>query len=81
MEKEKRVKRVEDALGLIEEAQKLIQDIVWEGQEGQPDHFDKLQKVEKVMLCGCNHSLRLACLSLLEMKQAYNFCNFKETDE
>lgn len=81
MEKEKRVKRVEDALRLIEEAQKLIQDIVWEGQEGQADHFDKLQKVEKVMLCGCNHSLRVACTSLFDMKQAYNFCNFKEFEE
>ena len=78
MEKEKRVKRVEDALRLIEEAQKLIQDIVWEGQEGQADHFDKLQKVEKVMLCGCNHSLRLACITLTEMSNAYKFCNFKE---
>lgn len=31
--------------------QKLY-DIVWEKQEGQPDHFDKLSKTEQVVLIG-----------------------------
>jgi hypothetical protein len=81
MKKEERIKRVDDALHLIEEAQKLLKDIIWEGQEGQPDHFDKLQKLEQVMLCGSHHSLRVACMTLSEMANSYKFCNFKETDE
>lgn len=81
MKKEERIKCVDNALQLAVEAQKLLEDVVWEGQEGQPDHFDKLQKLEQVMLCGSHHSLRVACIALTEMSNAYKFCNFKETDE
>lgn len=81
MKKEKRVKRVERALQLVTKAKKLLDDIVWEGQGGQSDHFDKLQKLEQVMLCDSHHSLRVTCTSLNEMINAYKFCNFKETEE
>lgn len=81
MTKEERIKRVDCVAQLLGEAKKLLNDIVWEGQEGQPDHFDKLQKLEQVMLCSCDNSVRLACSTLTEMTNAYKFCNFKETDE
>lgn len=81
MTKEERIKRVDCVAQLLGEANSLLCGIIWERQEGQPDHFDKLQKLEQVMLCSCDNIVRLACNTLTEMVNAYKFCNFKETDE
>lgn len=81
MKKEERIKRVNCVAQLLGEARTILNHIVFEDQEGQPDHFDKLQKLEQVMLCSCDNSVRLACNTLTEMVNAYKFCNFKETDE
>lgn len=81
MKKEERIKRIDCVAQLLGEANSLLRDIIWERQEGQPDPFDKLQKEEKVLLCSCDSSVRLACSTLTDMTNAYKFCNFKETDE
>ena len=81
MTKEERIKRIDCVAQLLGEANSLLRGIIWERQEGQPDPFDKLQKEEKILLCSCDNSVRLACNTLTEMVNAYKFCNFKETDE
>lgn len=50
--------------GAAEAANKLkndIYDIVWESQEGQPEHFDTLPKAQRVALTGIlNDAVHLA---------------------
>lgn len=52
MTKEERELKVRKAGVLAREIKQLLNDVVWESQEGQKDHFDNLTKVEKVALVG-----------------------------
>lgn len=52
MTKQERESKVRRAGELAREIKKLLNDVVWEPQEGQRDHFDNLTKVEKVALVG-----------------------------
>lgn len=78
MTQKERADRVSKSLQLIVEAEKLLGDIVWKGQEGQSDHFDKLSKLEKVMLCSSHHSVKLAFTSLEGLYNAYKYNTFPE---
>lgn len=42
MKQEERADRIFRSLHLITEARKLIDGIVWEGEEGKSDNFEKL---------------------------------------
>ena len=76
MKKEERVGRIFRSLHLITQAEELLEGIVWESQEEQSDHFDKLQKTEQIMLCECHHSLKLAFTSLESLYNAYRYSTF-----
>lgn len=71
MKKEERAGYIYRALHLITQAEKLLDNIVWEEQKDQSDHFDNLQKNEQVMLCGCNYVLKSAFTSLEDLYNAY----------
>lgn len=62
MKKEERIRKIETAKFLIDQATKLLNDIVWEGQEGQKigEHFDTLQKSEHVAILGLFNDLKNA---------------------
>lgn len=53
MNKKERRERANKAYCLLSEANELLNDIIWERQEGQDDHFDKLTKLEQIRLAGC----------------------------
>lgn len=50
MNKQERESRAARAYELLLEAHNIVNDIVWERQEGQEDHFDKLSKLEQIQL-------------------------------
>ena len=50
MNKQERAERAARAYELLLEAHNIVNDIVWESQEGQEDHFDKLSKLEQIQL-------------------------------
>lgn len=50
MDKQEREARAARVYKLLSEAHTLINDIIWEAQEGQADHFDKLSKLEQITL-------------------------------
>lgn len=52
MTTEERNKIINDAAETAIKLKNSIYDIVWEGQEGQPEHFDTLKKSQKVALTG-----------------------------
>jgi len=53
MDKQEREARAARAYELLLEAHNIVNDIVWERQEGQEDHFDKLSKLEQINLIAC----------------------------
>lgn len=60
MTKEERNKIINDAAEAAIKLKDSIYDIVWESQEGQPEHFDTLLKAQKVALTGIlNDALHL----------------------
>ena len=57
---EERNKIINDATETAIKLKDSIYDIVWESQEGQPEHFDTLPKAQKVALTGIlNDALHL----------------------
>ncbi len=50
MDKQERANRAARAYELLLEAHNIVNDIIWEAQEGQADHFDKLSKLEQITL-------------------------------
>ena len=57
---EERNKIINDAAETAIKLKDSIYDIVWESQEGQPEHFDTLPKAQKVTLIGIlNDALHL----------------------
>ena len=53
-------KIINDAAEIAIKLKDSIYDIVWESQEGQPEHFDTLPKAQKVALIGIlNDALHL----------------------
>lgn len=46
-------KKLEEHIGMAQDIVDFLHDhVVWEGQEGQSDHFDRLTKAERVALVG-----------------------------
>ena len=57
---EERNKIINDAAEAAIKLKNSIYDIVWEGQEGQPEHFNTLSKAQKIALAGIlNDALHL----------------------
>lgn len=52
MTTEERNKIINDAADIVSKLKNSIYDIVWEHQEGQPEHFDMLPKAQRVALTG-----------------------------
>lgn len=50
MDKQEREARAAKVYELLLEAHNIVNDIIWEAQEGQADHFDKLSKLEQIQL-------------------------------
>lgn len=71
MKKEERAGYIYRALHLITQAEKLLDNIVWEGDEGKSDNFENLQKNEQLMLCICHNNLKSAFTSLEGLYNAY----------
>lgn len=60
MTTEERNKIINDAAESAIKLKESIYNIVWESQEGQPEHFDTLPKAQKVALTGIlNDALHL----------------------
>lgn len=53
MNKEERINRVNKVEELLLEAPELINGIIYESEEGQPDHFNKLTKLEQIKIVSC----------------------------
>lgn len=52
MTTEERNKIINDTAEAAIKLKNSIYDIVWESQEGQPEHFDTLPKAQKIALTG-----------------------------
>lgn len=52
MLKTERINKIKEAQTKASEIRLLLHDIVWESQEGQEEHFYKLNKAEKIALIG-----------------------------
>lgn len=50
MDKQEREARATKVYELLLEAHNIVNGIIWEAQEGQADHFDKLSKLEQITL-------------------------------
>ncbi len=50
MTKQQREAGANKAYNLLFEASEILNEIIWERQEGQPEHFDKLSKLEQIKL-------------------------------
>lgn len=50
MNKKEREYRANKVCQLLEEAAELLNGIVWESQEGQPDYIDKLTRLERIQI-------------------------------
>lgn len=60
MTAEERNKIINDAAETAIKLKESIYDIVWESQEGQPEHFDTLPKAQRIALAGIlNDALHL----------------------
>jgi len=68
MNKEERKDAAYKAYHLLLEAHELLNDIIWEHQEGQSEHFDKLSKLEKIKLIS-SHSHIKSSLQEIDMWQ------------
>ena len=66
---EERNKIINDAADIASKLKNSIYDIVWEGQEGQSEHFNTLPKAQRIALTGIlNDALHLT-QSLTSYKQ------------
>ena len=52
MTKQERINKIKEAQTKASEVKYLLNSIVWENQEGQAEHFDMLNKAEKIALIG-----------------------------
>lgn len=52
MKTEERNAKILEALEMANKIKYMLNNIVWENQEGQEDHFDNLPKAEQVALIG-----------------------------
>lgn len=52
MKKEVRIQKIEEVQAKVKEIKDILDSIVWEPQEGQEEHFDTLNKAEKIALIG-----------------------------
>lgn len=52
MTTEERNAKILEALKMANKIKYMLNNIVWENQEGQEDHFDNLPKAEQVALIG-----------------------------
>ena len=68
MNKEERKDAANKVYCLLLEAHELLNNIIWEHQEGQPEHFDKLSKLEKIKLIS-SHSHIKSSLQEIDMWQ------------
>lgn len=60
MTKEERIEKIKKAKKMAFEIKEIFNNIVWEKQEGQVEHFDKLSKAEQIALIGCfNDAVKL----------------------
>lgn len=50
MDKQEREASATKVYELLLEAHNIVNDIIWEAQEGQADHFDNLSKLEQITL-------------------------------
>ena len=50
MNKEERKEAANKAYNLLFEASEILNEIIWEHQEGQSEHFDNLSKLEQIKL-------------------------------
>ena len=57
MDKQEREARAAKVYELLLEAHNIVNDIIWEAQEGQADHFDKLSKLEQINLIACRSQI------------------------
>lgn len=71
MTRQEREERVKLALKFLSEADLLIKEIVWESQEGQPDHFDKLPKLEQVWFIGVKTTISHSVAGLQSLKSYF----------
>lgn len=78
MKQEERAGRIFRSLHLITEAEKLLNDIIWEDEKEQPDNYDKLQKLEQVMLGGCHYMLKSTFEALEELYKSYRYNTFNQ---
>lgn len=78
MKQEERADRIFRSLHLITEARKLIDGIVWEGEEGKSDNFEKLQQSEQLMFCICHNKLKSVFESLNGLYDIYRYNTFSE---
>lgn len=58
MNKEERKAAANKVYCLLLKAHELLNDIIWERQEGQPEHFDNLSKLEKIKLISSSSHIR-----------------------
>lgn len=49
---------------LLSELRDRYQNAIWEGQEGQPAHFDNQHKIVKMAMCDVRTGLNLAVMAL-----------------
>ena len=78
MKQEERADRIFRSLHLITEARKLIDGIVWEGEEGKSDNFEKLQTNKQLMFCICHNELKSVFKSLNGLYNACKNSTFSE---
>lgn len=76
MKQIERSNRIFRSLHLLTEAEKLLDDIIWDEEKEQSDHYDKLQKLEQVMLGGCHYMLRSTFEALEELYKSYRYNTF-----
>ena len=62
--------KLEQHIEALSEIKRYVgDDIVWEGQCGQPDHFDRLNKAEQVALIDIFGKIKAASDALITYKQ------------
>lgn len=60
MTKKERIEKIKKAQTMASEIKDIFNSIVWENQEGQSEHFDKLSKADQIALIGCfNDAVKL----------------------
>ena len=68
LNKEQLEKDIETVVDMTER----YHDVVWEGQEGQEDHFDRIPKAERVAIIGILNDIVALKNSLLQYQHWFN---------